>query len=1713
MRQPADDFYPLVARALVPRSGRDEAAVSALGHPYDDGTLERWMAAGLLGPVEVVALRDLVDRDLATGTAISTVLEGALPFDPSADDSDWGWGFGSGDRTVPEFRPSLQAPPAAPASDASWDWSAADDAEDASVSIESDSQARSAPQGPVAARFRVDRRIAHTRLFDVHEARDLLLGRDLAVHVLRADAPMDAASFVRGVRLQANLQHPNIQPVYELDLSERGGPMYATSQALLDTLGRIFKRLGHDEGGARERWKLIPLLEVLLDVARGVAFAHRTGVLHRDLRPNKVRVGDFGEVQVAGWFRARRKGDPPDASIDGTLSMVSGGLAYLAPERLEHGLAACGTAADVWGLGAMLYAIVTRRPPFTVRSSTELIAEMRRGVVPPGEHARHAAEVPEALEALCLQALIADPERRRLSAEEFASEIDVFLDGTRTEERRLEQAEELLEDAVHAARRHDEARARFLAAVDAANEVRGLGRALDPTEGHRARVRSDALRVDLEQAFYATEEAYHGAHTALPGYEPARYGLCALYFKALQDVERKLTRAPVDFLRASIEQLDPGGFTEKLEALTHLEVRAQPGGQAVRFHQYRESRGVLTPDDGRSVGSIPFAMASLRPGAYLLVMRDGFEREWRVSVHLARGERLSLYLHLPESLPEGTVFVPEGPFSAGCDGEEGVLADALPAGRATLAGFLIGRDLVTLGDYGAFLNALHARDPVAALARAPRAYEGATPYWQPGQDGYRLPVVGRAGAEWGARHPAIGLSADDALAFVAWRSERDGVDWRLPTELEWEKAARGAEGRRYPWGDRPEPSFCHHAGADGGAPHLRPVGAFEQDTSVYGLRDLAGTAREYTDSFMGAHRVLRGGSWLLPFSECALHVRTPYTAGTPLNVIGFRLAADGPKRAALPATIEREKNWVVPDAPEPFRPSQLSAAGFLSEELTVEGRTLLLGQATRQPPTVPRRSAEGPFDTSPDRYVVLDEIARGSMGRVVLAYDQVLERHVALKILHDKHRDDKLSGYRFQMEARITGRLQHPTMVPIYDMGIMRNGGRFFAMKIVEGMSLQDLLRGRTGGDRRIVAEYGRDRLLTVMRRVCQGVAFTHEHAVVHRDLKPANILIGEFGEVAIVDLGLARQMRPDASDLADVEEAGELAQADGRVTRVGSVIGTPYYMSPEQAMGLQDLVGPQADVYGLGAILYHVLANRPPFAGQKVAEVLAKVRRGNAQPPSVAAPDQEIPPVLDDVVMRALSMDPHGRQKGALEIGAELLAYQEGTRVEESARAVAGQRSARADAAFAAYDLAREEIDALRQQVMAVRSEVQGTDPVERRRLLWQAQRKVEVKEQVLEARAAEAIRQARLALDPEQPSVRNRLCALLQTRYVAAERARAEPAREHYARLLRQVDEDGSLVRWLERGAPVSLHTMPTGLNAALYRYVERERCLRPDELVRRDVTPIEVRDVPVGSALATVTGSGSTVRAPFVVERDRPVEIELPWTAEVRPGFAVITAGRFLYGGDPLDDEGQPPRAAKLPTFQIGVHPVTCLEYHAFLDTLGGEPESQASRSPRMGANGAPLWGSEGQRRFGGFSPHRPVTGISLADAHTYAQWRGRVEGVAYRLPTSAEWEKSARGVDGRAWPWGERVEPAFCRGERYALHDVGLFPDDLSPYGVQDLVSGVMEWTLTASRDDPDACYVRGGCSALPLHGQPCTARLTRDPRMPSPFIGFRLLIPG
>jgi len=1751
----ARTFWEHVAAALAARRGVSAREVEVIAEPLGPGSLARWLVVGFLTEPESEALETLAQR--GGGRAeIDRVLRVELPLPFSQN--DWSWealtdlegtvpegalraaGVGGSSESDVTPAPSASAPPASPGGAATpedpadlasqpsvvpisaggWSW---DEGTDPSISSIILSQASLAMRASRTARFALGETFARTRFFELRAARDQLLGRDVVAHVLRADAPITHRHFLEMARLQAAVQHPNIEPVYELSRTPDGRPLLAKSRSLPHTLAGAIKAVAQDEGDARARYPLVRLFEVLLDVARAVAFTHRSGVVHRDLRPSNVRLGELGEVQITGWVRARPRSAPPDEESDALLNAVNDGLGYLAPERLERGLSACGPAADVWGLGAMLYGVLTWRPPVGGRSSSELLVELAAGrIVPPSERRPAGLDALPAMDEVCMRALELDPVRRRISAEEIALRLESFLEGTRAEERQLERAEERVEDAERLSRGYEAARQKMVQATLQAARLRWRsgGRPVDPGTPQAARGLVAKCAQDLELAFIRADEAWARALAESSRLESARRGVCALYFDALQDVERGLVRLPPGYLRAGIREADPGGFADALDAPATLEIKTQPAGLSVRLHALAEQQGQLVPEAGRQMGQTPVRLEGLSAGSWLIVL-TGVDPAIRLPVFLRAGELLSLEIPVPTSVPKGCVYVPPGPFEVGEGEDDGLLREALPRGRVHLHGFLIARDPVTFSEWAEFLNALNDSNPASAQSRAPRRFPGAPPFWLPVDGRYRLPFVDPEGHTWFGEWPVVGVQADDTQLFCDWKARRDRLPWRLPTEFEWEKAGRGTDGRAFPWGSRAEQSFAHHRMVNLERPFLVPVGTVPQDVSPYGVRDLAGGVRELTQSFFpGERRVLRGGSWRLPFGECRLTARTPLTLATPLDAIGFRLAMDAP---GLPTPAARVPNYSMMPAREAPAPGDAAdglegAVEVLqSVELTVDGRSIFQRQVGHAHSGHTRRGPEATdlvalADMGPERYAIQEEIARGSMGRVMLAFDRVLERQVALKVLHDKHRDDKLSRYRFVMEARITGRLQHTSIMPIYDIGVLPTGERFFAMKPVEGVSLGDVLKQRSAGEARAREEYGRDRLLTVFRRVCFGVAFAHAHGVVHRDLKPANVLIGDYGEVALVDLGLARLITPDPTDRRDVPEAAELAQADGRVTRVGSVIGTPYYMSPEQAMGLQDMVGPQSDVYGLGAILFHILAGRPPFAGKKVNEVLAKVRRGNPRPPSEVAPEEDIPPELDTLCLRNLAMDPNDRSPDAVEFARDIERFQDSMRDRERERVLQEARMLRANDALTRYDDAWATYLQHASARRRYEAEVQMDDLVARKVPLWQAQERERLLLDDVEARLTEAVRHCRLAISNESPQVRDRLAELLMTHARRAEAMRDEAGAAWCARLLARVDEDGLYGAWLRAGAALSFRTQPVGLMVGIFRCREVERRLVPDEVVHRGPAPVELATLPLGSYVALVNRAGVTLRVPFLVERDSPVELTLVWpnAALLRSGFAFVAGGEFLTGGD--TDLAEPLKLIALPSFSIAMHPVTCLEYHEFLADLDvRDRKASERRQPRIVDGGPLVWGPDGERLIGRFSPHRPVTGVTLEDARAFCDWRAARDGVRYRLPSTLEWEKALRGVDGRRFPWGHRFEPAWCRDDHDVLHEVGHFSEDVSPWGVHDLATGVMEWTSTPVEPGAEQMIVRGQSAAAPLHLAPGTASLVRHRGARSPFVGFRLVI--
>jgi tetratricopeptide (TPR) repeat protein len=280
------------------------------------------------------------------------------------------------------------------------------------------------------------------------------------------------------------------------------------------------------------------------------------------------------------------------------------------------------------------------------------------------------------------------------------------------------------------------------------------------------------------------------------------------------------------------------------------------------------------------------------------------------------------------------------------------------------------------------------------------------------------------------------------------------------------------------------------------------------------------------------------------------------------------------------------------------------------------------------------------------RFRVLRPYARGGLGAVFVALDSELNREVALKQILDHHADDPASRTRFLVEAEITGGLEHPGIVPVYGLGTYGDGRPYYAMRFIRGDSLGDAI-GRFHADAAPRAEPGRRslELRKLLRRfldVCNAIEYAHSRGVVHRDIKPGNVIVGKHGETLVVDWGLAKPLGKVDAAHDDGERTLVPTSASGSAeTLPGSVLGTPTFMSPEQAAGDLDQLGVRSDVYSLGATLYCVLTGKAPFDG-KVADVLDDVQRGRFRPPR--ALDPSIDRALEVICLKAMATRPENR-------------------------------------------------------------------------------------------------------------------------------------------------------------------------------------------------------------------------------------------------------------------------------------------------------------------------------------------------------------------------------------------------------------------------------------------------------------------------------------
>lgn len=286
-----------------------------------------------------------------------------------------------------------------------------------------------------------------------------------------------------------------------------------------------------------------------------------------------------------------------------------------------------------------------------------------------------------------------------------------------------------------------------------------------------------------------------------------------------------------------------------------------------------------------------------------------------------------------------------------------------------------------------------------------------------------------------------------------------------------------------------------------------------------------------------------------------------------------------------------------------------------------------------------------------ERYEIANEIARGGMGSILKAEDRDLRRFVAMKVLLDPGDTNARMYERFIKEAQVTGFLEHPNIIPVHELGVDTNSRPFFTMKLIGGESLASVLKKLRSGNKDYQSKYPIRRLLGILVQVCNAVSFAHSRGVIHRDLKPENIMIGEYGEVLVMDWGLAR-IRNVEEILApkNVGDTDNFAK-----TQEGVVIGTPLYMPPEQATGDIASTDERSDVFSIGAILYEILTGKMLYGGETIGEVINKAANVQFELPSKIS---KIQSDIEKVCIKALQKNQCDRYQSVNDLSEAIKSY-----------------------------------------------------------------------------------------------------------------------------------------------------------------------------------------------------------------------------------------------------------------------------------------------------------------------------------------------------------------------------------------------------------------------------------------------------------------------
>lgn len=815
---------------------------------------------------------------------------------------------------------------------------------------------------------------------DVRRVRDTELNRTLAmktIHTPLLGKPSALARFLDEAQTSAQLQHPNLVPVHDLGTLPDGRMWFTMKEVqgrtLEEVVGEVHAVSAYRWETGAHGWTFRRLVNAFLSVCRAVAHAHERGVVHRDLKPNNVMVGTLGEVYVLDWGLAKIMGRPDLAAHEGKLDAVQtsrgssgdhrtqlgrvvGTPAYMPPEQARGDVDQIDARSDVYALGAMLYELLSGRAPYEGTDPRAVLHQVLAGPpLPVGQAtptmtiglysidaeqvaAKTGPALPAELVNACARAMARDPSERFQTAPELAAEIEAWLDGARRREQALEVTRRALDGVA-------EAEALVARAVELRAESAALLDGIEPWRSEEDKAPGWTKAKEAEEAEQAAsfkqlevDQGLYGALQVAPDLVEAHAALAERYRQRHADAEasrdrKEMSRAQVR-VRGHIAALPEDHVTRQacatyLSGDGALTLVTDPPGAEVLLYRYEAQNRRLVEVFERSLGPTPLSKVSLPRGSYLCVLKREGHADVRYPVDVPRlghwdgqrpgdSEPRPVWLPPDGHLGPDEVYVPAGWFRSGGDPE----ADrSHPARRLWCDALVVQRFPVTNAQYLAFLDdrVAHGREE-QALVHVPReragkeAELGAMLYGRTPSGGFEL-QTDADGDTWLLDWPVVHVDWHGARAYLAWHAERP---WRLPGELEWETAARGVDGRWFPWGDHLDPSWCCIRSSHRGRRLPTVVDSYPVDVSPFGVRGMGGNVRDWCVDTEGqvldnvvtpaeaggtaarASRPCRGGTWDLLARDARTARRGVYVPGGRYASTGLRgLFCPAPKHEGL----------------------------------------------------------------------------------------------------------------------------------------------------------------------------------------------------------------------------------------------------------------------------------------------------------------------------------------------------------------------------------------------------------------------------------------------------------------------------------------------------------------------------------------------------------------------------------------------------------------------------------------------------------------------------------------------------------------------------------------------------------------------------------------------------------------------------------------------